>query len=88
MNLIQILSILFTLLSLHATPSLCAKQYNYIVRFERHPFCASQLEQYKEVAETLIYHNVLRHSPSYPHPCLPFHIQAKLTPHPKGWLHH
>jgi hypothetical protein len=92
MKLLRILSILFTLLSFHAIPSLCTGQYSYTVRFSNlHLFTPSRLEHYKEVAETSIGHNVLTHSPSYPeypHLCLPIHIQTKLTLYTKGWPHH
>jgi len=57
MNLIHIIPILFTLLTFHSIPSLCAIQYRYTVRFERHRFSAIRLKHYKAVAEISIHHH-------------------------------
>jgi len=56
MDLLHIISILFTLLSFHTKHSLCDGQY-YTVRFENYRFSSSYLEVYKELAETSIRRN-------------------------------
>jgi len=55
MKLLQILSVLFTLLYFHAIPSLCANQFEWTVYFGRsQPFSPDQLVHHMQVAEAII----------------------------------
>jgi hypothetical protein len=90
MKPLQILSVLFTLVYVHAIPSLCANQFEWTVYFGRsQPFSPDQLVHHMQVAEAIIRDHVCPYAlPFLAFALLTIHIRVKLTRIPKGRLNH